>query len=337
SLDRDPGKVLVVGASYIALECAGFLRHLGHDVTVAVRSILLRGFDQQCAEKIGEVMAAQGTRFVRPSVASQIVKDEDGRLRVTLVETRSRAIVLEDVFDTVLYATGRAPDTTGLGLDSAGVEVRADGKIPVTNEQTNVPSIHALGDCSVVDVVFANSHWANPELTPIAIKAGELWASRLFGGAKKMMDYKLAATTIFTPVEYGVCGLSEEDAERCYGKENIETYLFEFSSLELQAAHRRPHGEGREDEDMPQICVSKLVCLKNEEEKVVGFHFVGPNAGEITQGFALALRLGAKKADFDDMVGIHPTDAESFAAMSITRASGASFVAAGGCGGGVCG
>ncbi|CAM9315938.1 unnamed protein product [Hapterophycus canaliculatus] len=151
------------------------------------------------------------------------------------------------------------------------------------------------------------------------------------------MDYCLVATAVFTPVEYGCCGLSEEDAIRLHGEDNIETYLFGFGTLEHSAAHRVKHVEGEEEEDMPATNLSKLICLKTEDEKVIGFHFVGPNAGEITQGFGLAVRLGAKKADFDKLVGIHPSDAESFCAMGITRSSGVSFVAEGGCGGGVCG
>ncbi|CAN0471378.1 unnamed protein product [Ectocarpus sp. 12 AP-2014] len=104
-----------------------------------------------------------------------------------------------------------------------------------------------------------------------------------------------------------------------------------------QAAHRVKHVEGEEEDDMPATNLSKLVCLKSQGEKVIGFHFVGPNAGEITQGFGLAVRLGAKKSDFNKLVGIHPSDAESFCAMDITRSSGVSYVAEGGCGGGVCG
>ena len=113
--------------------------------------------------------------------------------------------------------------------------------------------------------------------------------------------------------------------------------MFEFTTLELSAMHRTKHPKRGEDEDMGNLCLSKLVCRRSEGERVVGFHYVGPNAGEITQGFALAVRLGAKKADFDSMVGIHPTDAESFCSLAVTRRSGKSWAADGGCGGGVCG
>lgn len=337
SLPKSPGKTLVVGASYIALECAGFMRELGLDVTVAVRSILLRGFDQQVAEKLGSVMKNIGVKFVRPAVPSKIEKDADGKLNVTLVDSKTRETVSEETYDTVFFATGRRADTSNIGLEAVGVKMNDNGKIPVESEQTNVPHIYAIGDCTSVDVLFHDSHWANPELTPVAVQVGELLASRLFGKSKEEMEYSMVATAVFTPVEYGCCGLSEEDAIKLYGEENIDTYLFEFGTLEHQAAHRMTHVEGEEEDDMPAMNLSKLVCLSKQEEKVVGFHFVGPNAGEVTQGFALAMRLGAKKSDFNKLVGIHPSDAESFCAMGITRRSGVSFTAEGGCGGGVCG
>ncbi|CAM9454616.1 unnamed protein product [Ascophyllum nodosum] len=338
SLSESPGKTLVVGASYIALECAGFMQELGLDVTVAVRSILLRGFDQQVAEKLGDVMKNIGVKFVRPAIPSKIEKNGEGKLEITLVDSKTREEVSKDTYDSVMYATGRRADTSGLGLEAVGVKINPNGKIPVEHEQTNVPHIYAIGDCTSVDVLFHDAHWANPELTPVAVQTGELLASRLYGKGKEQMDYCLVATAVFTPVEYGCCGLSEEDAIKLHGEDNIETYFFEFGSLEHQAAHRVTHVYGEEEEeDMPPTNLSKLVCLRDDGEKVIGFHYVGPNAGEITQGFALAVRLGAKKVDFDKLVGIHPTDAESFCAMKISRSSGMTFTAEGGCGGGVCG
>jgi len=235
-----------------------------------------------------------------------------------------------DTYDTVLFATGRFADTKGLNLAAAGVQTTPSGKFKCVNEQTNVEHIYAVGD--VLE--------GRQELTPVAIQTGELLARRLFRGATETMDYDLVPTTVFTPFEYGCVGLAEEAAHERYGQDNVETYLFEFTSLEFSASHRHKDPSAQIDEldtDMGPTSLSKLVCLKNEDERVVGFHFVGPNAGEITQGFALALRLGAKKKDFDKTVGIHPTDAESFTAMDITRSSGESWVAAGGCGGGKCG
>jgi thioredoxin reductase (NADPH) len=230
-----------------------------------------------------------------------------------------------------LYAIGRDADTSKLGLETAGVTVDATGKV-ITNdaEQTSVANIYAIGDMA------AN----RPELTPVAIRAGEYLARRLVKGSSELLPYQFVPTTVFTPVEYGCVGLSEEAAIGLYGQDNIETYLFEFNSLEMSVAERHKV-ESRQTDELDVYFapsnLSKLVCLKTENERVVGFHFVGPNAGEITQGFALAVKLGATKSDFDKLIGIHPTDAESFVSMDITRASGKSWVAAGGCGGGKCG
>nr|BAO53981.1 NADPH-dependent thioredoxin reductase [Euglena gracilis] len=323
ALKNAPGRTLVVGASYIALECAGFLNELGYDVTVAVRSIVLRGFDRQCSEKVASLMADIGVKFKYGPLPTKIEK-ADGQLHVTFSDGTV------DTYQTVLYATGRYADTGGLALENAGVVVGKNGKIPVINEVTNVPHIYAVGD--IVE--------GGLELTPVAIRAGELLARRLFAGATEQMDYVNVPTAVFTPFEYGCVGYTEEAAIAKYGEENIETYLFEFASLELGAAHRSKVPARRADEfddALPLPCLSKLVCLKPEGERVVGFHYVGPNAGEVTQGFALAVILGATKKDFNKVIGIHPTDAESFTALDITRASGQPFAASGGCGGGKCG
>lgn len=328
SLKRAPGKTLVVGGAYIALECAGFLTEIGNDVTVCVRSVLLRAFDQQCAEKIGGIMAELGTKFIRPATPVSITKQSNGQLKVTFTTG------YEDTYDTVLFATGRDAKTSKLNLSKIGVHTSENGKVVCENDQTSVPNIYAIGDCQ----------HERPELTPVAIKAGEKLAQRLFAGATTQMDYNFVPTTIFTPIEYGCCGLSERSAEVQYGSDHIEVYLSEFSSLEAGASHREKAAACRSNEldtTMQADCLVKLICHKlpvsGGEEKVIGFHFVGPSAGEITQGIALAMRLGATKADFDNVVAIHPTNAESVTQLVVTRRSGASFLAAGGCGGGKCG
>ena len=321
-----PGKTLCVGASYIALECAGFLTEIGCDVTVAVRSILLRGFDRQCADKIGEMMKLTGTQFKMGALHSRMEKGEDGRISVTFSDGTS------DVYDTVFYAIGRYADTAGLNLEAAGISAaKENGKFQLADDTfAEQPHIHAVGDVLQ----------GRPELTPVAIKAGEMLARRLFAGATQTMRYDLVPTTVFTPYEYGTVGLTEEEAAAQYGEENLEVYLKEWSTLEHGAVHRIKHanvGADEYDQELPPSNLMKLICLASENERVVGFHFVGPNAGEVTQGFALALKLGATKADFDDVVGIHPTDAEGFCDLRVTRRSGESWVAAGGCGGGRCG
>lgn len=303
SLSKAPGKTLVIGASYVALECAGFLAGLGYDTTVMVRSILLRGFDEQIAEMIGKHMEEHGVKFVRPATPSKIEKTEDGRLKVTYLNAETGAEGSE-VYDTVFTATGRVADTAKLNLAAAGVQTDKEGKIPTVGEQSNVPNIYAIGD--VVS--------GKPELTPVAIAAGKLLARRLYGGSSEGMDYDKISTTVFTPLEYGCVGLSEEAAVARYGAEAVEVYHSNFTPLEWTIVESKPQN----------VCYAKIICNKTDDMRVIGFHILGPNAGEITQGWGAAVRLGATYTSFTSTVGIHPTIAEEFTTLSITKSSGAS-------------
>jgi thioredoxin reductase (NADPH) len=362
-----PGKTLVVGGSYIALECASFLHELGYDTSVMVRSILLRGFDQQAACQIGEVMERDGVRFLRPAVPLKLERraGAEGPITVTFSVEGEAAPRSED-FDTVLWAVGRAPATRGIGLERAGVKTSDEGFVLVNDEeQTNVPHIYALGDV-LEDTEGGPAH---PELTPVAIMTGVLLARRLFGGSKEKMNYDLVPTTVFSAVEYGCVGLSQEEAERRLGKDKVEVFVSRYNALESATGDHEPRlprsscftgpnlwarqvtlarGEtweefkegtsdwrDREGQYDHNRLLAKLVCDRTRNHRVVGLHYVGPAAGEITQGFALALRLGATKADFDRLVGIHPTQAEEFTVLSNTlREHGASFLKKEGCGGG---
>lgn len=217
-----------------------------------------------------------------------------------------------DEYDTVMFAVGRDVCTGGMGLDKAGVQVNPKtGKIPTVNEQTNVPHIYAIGD--VIDGDALSPPSALTELTPVAIQAGKLLAQRLYGGDSAQMNYQNVPTTVYTPLEYGAIGYSEEDAEKKFGSGRIEVYHTYFTPLELTLPHR---GEN--------ACYAKLICDKEDSERVLGLHVCGPSAGEMTQGFAVAIKLGATKADFDDTVGIHPTNAEQFTTIHVTKSSGAS-------------
>jgi len=228
-------------------------------------------------------MKAGGTKFLMPVDVTKIAKRSDGRLEVSFSNVNTKC-TFTDVYDTVLYATGRGADTDGLNLAAAGVKISPKGTVLTDDHDcTNVPHIFAIGD--VAD--------GRPELTPVAIQAGQLVVRRIFDKSKELMDYTNIPTTVFTPFEYGGVGISEEEAIKKYGKDNVECYVSEFSTLEIGAAHRHPHGNN--SADFPTNCLSKLVCIKSENERVVGFFFIGPNAGEITQGFALAVRLGAKR------------------------------------------
>ncbi|XP_062356899.1 thioredoxin reductase 3 isoform X2 [Cinclus cinclus] len=269
SLPYCPGKTLVVGASYVALECAGFLAGLGLDVTVMVRSILLRGFDQEMAEKVGAYMETHGVKFIRKFVPVQVEQLEQGmpgRLKVTAKSTEGQEI-LEEEYNTVLIAIGRDACTRNIGLQTIGVKINEkNGKIPVNDEeQTNVPYVYAIGD--ILD--------GKLELTPVAIQAGRLLAQRLYGGSSRKVYH-----TLFWPLEWTVPG---RDNNTCY---------------------------------------AKIICNKQDNNRVIGLHVLGPNAGEVTQGFAAAIKCGLTKELLDETIGIHPTCAEVFTTMDITKSSG---------------
>lgn len=306
SLPYCPGRTVSVGASYVSLECAGFLRGLGLDVTVMVRSILLRGFDQQMAELAGDFMKAEGVKFLRPCVPTKVEQIRDGSpglYRVTGVMNDGTEVVEE--CNTVLFAIGRDPCTSDLHLDRVGVRLNTKTGYVICgdDEATSCPYIYAVGD--IVE--------GRPELTPVAIQAGRLLARRLFAGHTLKCDYDNVPTTIFTPLEYGCIGLTEEQALSQYGQDDIEVYHSNFFPLEWTVPHR--------DEN---ACYAKLICVRSLSERVVGFHVLGPNAGEITQGWTVGLKLHATKADFDNAIGIHPTCAEVLTTLSITKRSGAS-------------
>uniref|UniRef100_A0A7N8YQ42 thioredoxin-disulfide reductase (NADPH) n=1 Tax=Mastacembelus armatus TaxID=205130 RepID=A0A7N8YQ42_9TELE len=292
SLSYCPGKTLVVGASYVALECGGFLAGLGLDVTVMVRSILLRGFDQDMANRAGAHMEEHGVKFLRQYVPIKVCELEagtPGKLKVTAKSTETDEII-EGEYNTVLVAVGRDACTEKIGLDKAGVKVNPkNGKIPVNDEeQTSVPHIYAIGD-------ILEGKW---ELTPVAIQAGKLLARRLYGGSTVKCDYINVPTTVFTPLEYGSCGLSEERAIEIYGQD-VEVYHSLFWPLEFTVP-------GRDNNK----CYAKIICNKLDNDRVIGFHYLGPNAGEVTQGFGAAMKCGVTKEQLDSTIGIHPTCAE---------------------------
>jgi pyruvate/2-oxoglutarate dehydrogenase complex dihydrolipoamide dehydrogenase (E3) component len=269
-------------------------------VSVLIRSQPLRGFDQDMAERIVSHMRTIGVDVCRQAGVSCVSKDAaTGRLRVTLT---SEGVEEERVVDTVLFATGRSPQTKGLGLEECGVKLSAAGKIEVDAcDRTSVPHIYAIGDVAT----------GAPELTPVAVKAGQLLAERLYNKGTEIMSQQYIPTTVFTPLEYSSIGMTESMATQLY-KDDVEVYHGHLSPLEWSLAYLDPN-----------TCYAKMVVRKSTDV-VVGFHLLAPNAGEIAQMAAVAMNCGARKLDFDRTIGIHPTTAEGLTTLTVTKSSGES-------------
>lgn len=305
SMKNLPDNILVVGASYISLECAGFLHGIGRHVKIMVRSILLRGFDMEIANKIGDYMKWLGIEFINEAVPVKFEKTEDGKVKVfyeQVVDGVKQEKV--EIYGGVMLAVGRYAITQGLKLENAGVKANPRNMKIICNqyEQSNIPNIWAVGDVSD----------GKPELTPVAIHAGLLLARRLFGGSTHLMDYVNIATTVFTPIEYGSCGMSEEKAIETFGDANVEVYHTAFKPLEWNFLPDR--------EDM--TCFGKIIVNLQDNEKIIGMHYLGPNAGEVIQGYAAAMKAGITKSVLDMTVGIHPTCSEELTKVSVTKRSG---------------
>ena len=278
-----PPRVVVVGGGYIAAEFASIFNGLGVDTTLVYRGArLLRAFDADLGRFLGEQMAQKGVRIVYERNVANI--ERGSALQSTLTD----GTVLES--DGVMFATGRAPNTRGLGLESAGVRLAAGGAAMVDgNFQTSVPSIHAIGDA--VDRM---------QLTPVALAEGMVVAERLFGEGERTISYDNVATAIFSHPTVGTVGLSEAQA-RSRGLD-VAIYRSTFTPLKHTLT-------GRGEKVLMKLVVDKA------GDRVLGVHMVGAEAGEIIQGFAVALTCGATKKQFDATIGIHPTSAEEFVTM----------------------
>uniref|UniRef100_A0A7S2WBE6 Thioredoxin reductase n=2 Tax=Mucochytrium quahogii TaxID=96639 RepID=A0A7S2WBE6_9STRA len=294
-LEKPPGKTLVVGASYVALECASFLTGLGYDTTVMVRSIFLRGFDQQMADMVGDAMQKTGTKFIRSAVPTSLEKTSDGRIKVTWGDNES------DVYDTVLAAIGRSADTKEIGLENVGLKVDGSGKLSTEFQQTSVPSIFAIGDCEQ----------GVAELTPVAIALGRNLSNRLYGKLKEATDLNCVPTAIFAGLEYGCVGLSEEEAKEKYGSA-LEVYHTYFTPLQWTICEKREFNQ----------CYCKVLVDKEENERVVGMHILSPEAGEIIQAYGVPMKMGMTFKDLTDLVGIHPTIGEELCMVEEPKSSG---------------
>lgn len=230
---------------------------------------------------------------------------DDGRIRVRW--TVNGVTPKEECFDTVMFATGRRACTDALNLPAVKLFAEPDsGKIVCpAGETTRVPNIHVIGD----------ARFDNPELTPVAIKQGKLLADRLFGGGTAQMDYRLIPTTVFTPLEYASVGMTEEGAQRAFGSDKLDVFHLQYDTLE-QSFLQRADKKGMPVENQ---CYSKIIAMREAPRRILGAHILGPNSGEIIQGLALSMKLGATKDDLEAFVPIHPTHGEEVFNLSVTK------------------
>ncbi|KIP85882.1 glutathione reductase [Stenotrophomonas maltophilia] len=283
-----PAQVAIVGGGYIAVELAGLLQALGSRVTLLVRGgRLLDRFDGELAAQLAENLCHQGVRIQFDYRLRELQRDDDGQH----VRVLGHDGPLDSVFDTVFFAIGRRGNSADIGLEQVGVAVGDRGEVIVDEWQdTSVPSIHAVGDIG-----------GKVGLTPVAIAAARHLMDRLFGGKPDAkMDYENVPSVVFSHPPLGMVGLGEEEARARYGE--VRTYHSNFRPM-LQALA-----------DGTQRSMFKLVCV-GAEERVVGVHLLGEAADEILQGFAVAVKMGATKAQFDDTVAIHPTSSEEIVLM----------------------
>lgn len=286
-LDTLPEKMAVVGGGYIALEFASIMNGLGVETHVLYRGpLFLRGFDDEVRQFVAREMSKKGVHLHFECNVDSIT-ERDGRKLLTLDSGKALQV------DQVMFATGRRPNTAGLNLQASGVALNGDAIAVDDNYQTSVPHIYAVGD--VIDRVA---------LTPVALAEGMTVAYNLFGEGRAAPSYDNIASAVFTHPNIGTVGLTEEQAvERGHV---IEVFTSEFRHLKSTLS-------GSEERVFMKLVVDK------PSDKVLGCHMVGPDAGEIIQGMAIAMNCGATKADFDRTIGIHPTAAEEFVTMREAR------------------
>jgi len=280
-----PERIVVVGGGYIAVEFAGIFHGLGRKVTQLYRGpLFLRGFDDDCREFLAEEMLKKGIDLRFNSVVECITKQADGSV---LLDLHGGETIESDL---VMYATGRSPNTAELGLKEAGVAVDEKGAIVVDADwRTNVPNIYAIGD--VTDRI---------QLTPVAIAEGHALADRLYNKSNRTVGYDNVASAVFSQPNIGTVGLTETEARAQIGA--VDVYKSAFRPMKHTIS-------GRDERSLMKLIVDR------KTDRVVGLHMVGPEAGDIVQGFAVALKAGATKSVFDATIGIHPTAAEEFVTM----------------------
>lgn len=287
-LESLPQRVAIVGSGYIAVELAGVLNALGSEVTMLLRrEHILRSFDAMLRECLMEEMIKDGINIISSTELEEVVRQDNGRLSL-----RSNAGQHLDDFDQLVWAIGRTPATAELNLQAAGVEMDEDGFIPSDKfENTNIEGIYSLGDVN-----------GKAALTPVAIAAGRRLGDRLFGGMQdRYLPYENIPTVVFSHPPIGTVGLTEAQARATHG-DAVKVYQTRFTAMyHALTEHKRE-------------TAMKLVTV-GAQEKVVGCHIIGMGADEMLQGFAVAVRMGARKGDLDDTVALHPTSAEELVTM----------------------
>ena len=287
-LDEVPKRTAVIGAGYIAVEVAGVLNALGSDTHLFVRKDRpLRTFDKDIVDVLVDEMAKSGPTLHTHANATEVVKNTDDSLTISFDNGETITV------DCLIWAIGRAANTSGFGLEKTGVKLTE--KVTIYSdefENTSVPGIYALGDVT-----------GKLDLTPVAVKAGRQLSERLFNNkADAKLDYTDVATVVFSHPVIGSVGLTEEKAIAKYGPENIKVYKSSFTPMYTAL------GDNRQPSTM------KLVTL-GDDEKIIGLHGIGYGVDEMIQGFSVAIKMGATKADFDNTVAIHPTGSEEFVTM----------------------
>lgn len=286
-LEALPGRAVVVGGGYIAVELAGIMAGLGVDVTLVHRGeLMLRGFDHDVRQCLTDEIG----RYVDLKLNAEISSLEKSEAGIQVALSTGASLGT----DMVLFATGRRPNTDGLGLEQVGVSCQANGAI-IVNEHfcTTVPGIYAVGD--VIDRVA---------LTPVALAEGEALARRLFNAGPKPVRYDLVPSAVFSQPAVACVGLTEAEAEARFT--DIDVYVTRFTHLKHTLTGK------------PEKVFMKLIA-DGASGRVVGLHMVGDDAAEIIQGFAVAMQAGATKSDFDATIGIHPSAAEEFVTLRTTR------------------
>ena len=294
-IERQPKKVAIVGAGYIAVEFAGMFHALGTETHLFIRhDKFLRTFDPLIQEKVVQEYERQGVIIHKNSTQTKVEKTEGGGKKIYYKDSNGEGAV---EVDDLIWAIGRSPETEDLGLDTlGGLDTNEKGHIKVDKYQnTNIENIYALGD--VCNQGF--------ELTPVAIAAGRRLADRLFGGKKDAhLEYENIPSVVFAHPEVGSIGLTEPEARKQFGDGNVKIYQASFTAMYYAMMEQEDKGP----------TAYKIVC-EGPNERVVGLHILGVGSSEVLQGFGVAIKMGATKADFDRCVAIHPTSSEELVTM----------------------